>query len=226
MINTDVSFNDSIISLVNHNVDLQNVKFRSLSFSNVLMDICKEDLETGILTNQKCGAFNQFLNVSSTTDIVFSETTMNFTDLRNEEWGIDIKESTSVKFIKSTLVGLRTQSLRVNSKSIIFERSHLMYVEKGAIEIIESENLTISKSTIDFLYEKGIKATVNNVLMIDSTLKNTQRKALMGLVGKTAPSILVLRNLTLDDPARGALITPFNAGIKKLAIDRCEYFFR
>ena len=63
MINTDVSFNDSIISLVNHNVDLQNVKFRSLMFSNVIMDVCKEDIGTGILTNQKCGAFNQFLNV-------------------------------------------------------------------------------------------------------------------------------------------------------------------
>ena len=58
--------------------------------------------------------------------------------------------------------------------------------------------------------------------MIDSTLKNTQRKALMGLVGKTAPSKLVLRNLTLDDPARGALITPFNAGIEILDIDRYE----
>ena len=220
MINTDVSFNDSIISLVNHNVDLQNVKFRSLMFSNVIMDVCKEDIGTGILTNQKCGAFNQFLNVSSTTNIVFSETTMNFTDLRNEEWGIDIKDSKSVKFIKTTLVGLRTQSLRINSKSIIFEYSHLMNVEKGAIEIIDSENLTISKCTIDFLYERGIKATVNNVLMIDSTLKNTQRKALMGLVGKTAPSILVLRNLTLDDPARGALITPFNVGNEILDIDR------
>jgi hypothetical protein len=204
---TDVVFQNSILSLVNENHDLENVKLQSILFSNVQLDKCKDDWI------KICPAFFQFLNISTTKDISFVNTSMNFNDLQEDEWGIDIRDSHSVKFERCNMTKLQEQSIRAQSTSITFDRSNLEFVRRGAIVIPRSENVTFYKTNVHHLQKEGIKATADNVNLIDSYLKEPQRMALSSLVGIHDSSLLTLKNLTLDNPARGALITQFQNGM-------------
>ena len=205
---TDVVFQNSILSLVNENHDLENVKLQSILFSNVQLDKCKDDWI------KICPAFFQFLNISTTKDISFVNTSMNFNDLQEDEWGIDIRDSHSLKFEKCNMINLHEQSIRVRSTSITFDRSNLDSVRRGGIVITHSENVTFVKTNVHHLQKEGIKATANHVNIIDSYFKEPQRMALSSLVGIHADSsLLTLKNLTLDNPARGALITQFQNGM-------------
>ena len=179
-------------------------------FRNVQFDKCKDDWST------TCPTYYQFLNVSTVEQILFLDSQMNFNDLRYEEWGIDIREAKSVRFEKCELIQLREQSMRIRSKSVIFQNSELTSIRTGAIVIPHSENVTFYKSILDDIQEKGIKATSGSVNLIDSVLVEPQRKALIALVGAEDTSSLTLNNLTLDNPARGALLTEFKYG--KLSI--------
>ena len=102
---------------------------------------------------------------------------------------------------------------RVRSTSIVFDRSNLESVRRGAIVITRSENVTFIKTNIHHLQKQGIEATADNVNLIDSYFKEPQRMALSSLVGIQDSSLLTLKNVTLDDPARGALITKFQNGM-------------
>ena len=203
----DIVFKDSMLSAPRKHVDLENVQVKSLTFSRVRCDSCPN-------LDYECPAAYHFLDVSTTEHILFSETSMNFADLKDKaDIGIDIRSAQSVKFEKCYLKYLRPKSIRAQSTNFSFVGSHLRSVEKGAIEIIGAKVVTFLDSTVDTLYEEGIKATANNVSLIDSLLSNTQRRALMGLVSIDDSSVLTLRNLTLDNPARGALLTNFHTGM-------------
>ena len=204
---TIVTFAESILSVINHiNVELENVKLKSLVFRNVQFDKCKEDW------NSTCPAYFQFLNVSAIEHVVFQECIINFNDLRHEEWGIDIRDAKIVRFESSRLLQLREQSMRIRCKSLIFENSTLTRIQTGGVVITHSENVTFYKSVLDDIQEKGIKATSSSLNIIDSVLKEPQRKSLIDLVPAENGSGLTLTNLTLDNPARGALLTEFKYG--------------
>ena len=206
---TDVTFTNSILSVINNlNIELENVMLKSLVFENVKFDKCKEDWNT------TCPAFFQFLNVSAKNHIVFKKSILNFKDLRFEQWGIDIPDAKVVKFESSKVLQLRQQSMRIRSKSIIFEDSKLSSIETGAIVITHSENVTLYKTVLDDIQEEGIKATSDALNIIDSVLVEPQRKALIALVPAENNSGLTITNLTLDNPARGALLTEFKYGKK------------
>ena len=195
------------MAVITRQVDLENVKLRSVVFSKVHFDQCKDKWD------QECATEHQFLDISTVKSITFSKTWMNFKDLQEPEWGIDIKEAESVNFDTCKLTELRKRSIRARSKRVTFLSSDLTSVESGAIVIIGAENVTFNLSTVDRLYEEGIQATSNNVNLLDSHFKNTQRRALIGLVGIQDSSVLFLQNLHLYDPARGALITKFHTGM-------------
>ena len=127
---TKVNFTRSLLSLINNmNIELENVKLKSLIFDNVQFDKCKEDWIT------TCPTYFQFLNVSAEEHIVFKESILNFKDLRYEQWGIDIPDAKVVKFESTQALELRPQSMRLHSKSIVFENSTLTSIETGAIVI-------------------------------------------------------------------------------------------
>ena len=94
-----------------------------------------------------------------------------------------------------------------------WDKTVLEFVQSGAILITRSENVTFFKTTVNELKKEGIKATADNVNLIDSYFKEPQRKALLSLVGIHDSSLLTLKNITLDNPARGALITQFQNGM-------------
>ena len=204
---TDVIFTRSILSVINNmNVELENVKLKSLTFDEVRFDKCKEDWNT------TCPTYFQFLNVSAEEHIVFKECILSFKDLRYEQWGIDITDAKVVKFESTQALELRPQSMRLHSKSIVFENSTLTSIETGAIVITHSENVTFYKTVLDDIQEEGIKATSDTLTIIDSVLVEPQRKALTALVPAENHSGLTITNLTLDNPARGALLTEFKYG--------------
>ena len=73
---TDVLFTRSILSVINNiNIELENVKLKSLIFENVRFDKCKEDWNT------TCPTYFQFLNVSAVEHVIFKESILNFKDL-------------------------------------------------------------------------------------------------------------------------------------------------
>ena len=204
---TDVLFTRSILSVINNiNIELENVKLKSLIFENVRFDKCKEDWNT------TCPTYFQFLNVSAVEHVIFKESILNFKDLRYEQWGIDIPDAKNVKFESTQVLELRPQSMRLHSKSIVFESSTLTSIETGAIVITHSENVTFFKTVLDDIQEEGVKATSDTLTVIDSVLIEPQRKALAALVPAENHSGLTITNLTLDNPARGALLTEFKYG--------------
>ena len=77
---------------------------------------------------------------------------------------------------------------------------------------IRGENVTFYKTVLDDIQEEGIKATSDTLTVIDSVLVEPQRKALTALVPAENHSGLTITNLTLDNPARGALLTEFKYG--------------
>ena len=94
-----------------------------------------------------------------------------------------------------------------------FDRSNLDFVRRGGIVIPHSENITFVKTNVHHLQKEGIKATADRINIINSYFKEPQRMALKSLVGINDSSLLTLKNLTLDNPARGALITQFQNGM-------------
>ena len=204
---TNVIFEDSILSAINTiNLELESVKLKSLLFKSIQFDKCKEDWNT------TCPAYFQFLNISVVELAIFYDCVMNFNDLRYEEWGMDIRDAKIVKFQKSKLIQIREQSMRIRSKLVVFEDSELTSIRTGGIVITHSENVTFYKSVLDDIQEEGIKSTSGTVNIIDSVLVEPQRKALIALVGAEDTSGLTVSNLTLDNPARGALLTEFKYG--------------
>ena len=90
----------------------------------------------------------------------------------------------------------------------------MMHIETGGINIIKAEKVHFSDETVLYgLHKEGIEATSNQVSLNDVCLKEPQKMALGGLVGISSSSLLVLKNIRLQDPARGALITKFNNGM-------------
>ena len=86
-------------------------------------------------------------------------------------------------------------------------------VEAEGITIVGAKNISFLASNVDGLQKKGIGATAHNISLINSVFNNTQGRSLIGLVGINSSSTLTLKNITLNNPARGALVTKFHTGM-------------
>ena len=205
----EIMFDDCSLSMVSSTADdLKNVQLRSLTFSHVDFTKCPD-------SEGECSGLFKVLKVSAAENISFSDCALDFdeyTEGQDGKYAIDIADAQVIEFKRCTLKIVKQRTIKSNSGSFRFIESHLQQIELDAIDIVANK-VIFEGCVFDYLYGNGLIVTANEVSFISSWLNEPQKKALFGLVGTSGSSVLVLNNVTFDNPSRGALITRFPTGM-------------
>lgn len=92
---------------------------------------------------------------------------------------------------------------------ILFEGCSIRLIYPNLIKIRYAKEVIFDHCILELDSLEPIEATADITKIINSKLEQPKQKCLMGLVGSSDDALLVLSNITITDPPKGALATSF-----------------